>query len=130
GSPRRRNVGVGSGLVYIPRDSKTSKVQQWNIGAQRELTSDTSAMLAYVGTRGDNLATVVTSAGFGGAVADRLTTIMFIGSSKYDSLQASLRRREANGLSHLASYTDGDAPHPGAGFFPRKPSTRGPVSAT
>src|SRR5204863_531437 len=85
----------GSGLVYIPQNSKTPKVQQWNLGMQREIDSKTSAMVAYVGDRAENLATVVTSAGFGGAVADRLTTVMYIGSSKYDALQASVRRRES-----------------------------------
>src|SRR5205085_899003 len=73
----------------------------------------------------DNLATVVTSAGFGGAVADRLTTIMYIGDSKYDALQASMRRRESNGLSYLASYTFGHATNEGPGFFPGNPSRGG-----
>jgi hypothetical protein len=118
----------GSGLVYIPRSSKTSKVQQWNIGAQRELWSNTSAMVAYVGTHADNLATVITSAGFAGAVADRLSTVMYIGSSKYDALQASVRRREDSGLTYLASYTLGKATNSGPGFYPGNPSRGGSVT--
>ncbi len=117
----------GSGIVYIPRDSETTEVQQWSLGVQREILDHTSAMVAYVGTRGDNLATVVTSAGFGGAVAERLSTTMYIGSSKYDALQASVRRTAAN-LSFLASYTYGDARNQGPGFFPGNPSRGGSIT--
>ena len=95
---------------------------------QREVDSNTSAMVAYVGTRGDNLATIITSAGFGGAIADRLTTVMYIGSSKYDALQTMLRRRESNGLSYLASYTLGHATNQGPGFFAGNPSRGGSVT--
>lgn len=127
-NPNSPVLPQGSGLVYIPRDSKNTKVQQWSISGQRELSSSTSAMLAYVGTRGDNLATVITSAGFAGAVADRLTTIMYIGTSKYDALQASVRRQESYGLSYLASYTYGDARNEGPGFFAGNPSRGGSVT--
>ena len=127
-NPNSPVLPQGSGLVYIPENSKTTKVQQWNLGVQREVTSNTSAMAAYVGTRANNLATVITSAGFGGAVADRLTTIMYIGNSRYDALQASVRRRESNGLSYLASYTFGHATNEGPGFFPGNPSRGGSVT--
>jgi hypothetical protein len=120
----------GSGLVYIPHNSKNSQVQQWNLGVQREIDSKTSAMVAYVGDRAKNLATVVTSSGFAGAVADRLTTVMYIGTSKYNALQATLRRRESNGLSYLASYTLGDAKNDGPGFFPGNPSRGGSITDT
>jgi hypothetical protein len=120
----------GSGLVYIPQNSKTTQVQQWNLGVQHELNANTSGMLAYVGNRADNLATVVTSAGFAGSVADRLTTVMYIGSSKYDALQATLRRRESSNLSYLASYTYGDARNQGPGFFPGNPSRGGSITDT
>ena len=116
-NPKNPVLPLGSGLVYVPRDSKNTKVQQWNVGVQREIDRNTSAMVAYVGTRGDNLATEVTSAGFGGGVADRLSTVMYIGSSKYDALQMSLRRRESNGLSYLASYTYGNAKNDGPGYY-------------
>ncbi|PYQ61277.1 MAG: hypothetical protein DMF58_05455, partial [Acidobacteria bacterium] len=128
--PNNPNLPLGSGLVYVPRDSKNAKVQQWNIGAQREIDRNTSAMVAYVGTRGDNLATIITSAGFGGAVADRLSTTMYVGSSKYDALQMSMRRRESNGLSYLASYTFGNAKNDGPGFFAGNPSRGGSITDT
>ena len=96
----------GSGLVYFPRDSKSTTVQQFSAGFQRELTSNTAAMLVYVGTRGDNLTAKLTNAGFAGDnLADRLSTLKNIGTSQYDSIQASLRRNLSGGLSYLASYT-------------------------
>ena len=128
--PNNPVLPQGSGVVYQPRDSKTPKVQQWNLSVQRELNPATSIMGAYVGTRGDNLALTVTSSGFAGAVADRLSTTMFIGSSKYDALQMSMRRRESNGLSYLASYTFGNAKNDGPGFFAGNPSKGGSITDT
>jgi hypothetical protein len=127
-NPNSGDLPLSTAVVYIPRDSKTPEVQEWNLNAQREIDRNTSAMLAYVGTRGKNLATIITSAGFGGAVTDRLTTVMYIGTSKYDALQATLRRRESNGLSYLASYTFGHATNEGPGFFAGNPSRGGSVT--
>lgn len=116
----------GSGLVFIPRDTDTSMVQQWSASVQRELTSDTAAMVAYVGTRGRNLAAKLTAAGFGGAVAGRLNTVKYIADSSYDALQVSVRRSQSNGLSYLASYTLSSAETNSPGLFPGNPS-RGPA---
>lgn len=126
--PRNPVLPQGSGIVYIPRDSETTEVQQWSLSVQREVLSSMSAMVAYVGTRADNLATNITSAGFAGDVADRLSTTMYIGSSAYDSLQASVRLREWRGLSFLASYTYGDATNNTPGFFTGTPSRGGTVT--
>ena len=112
----------GSGIVYIPQNSKTTQVDQWSISGQREVFSHTSAMLAYVGTHAQNLAALITSAGFAGAVADRLSTTMYIGESRYNALQASLRQMPMAGLSYLASYTYGKATNNTPGFFPGNPS--------
>jgi Carboxypeptidase regulatory-like domain/TonB dependent receptor len=127
-NPNSPDLPQGSGIVYIPRDSSNSKVREWSLGAQREINRNTSAMVAYVGTRASNLATILTSAGFGGAVATRLTTIEYIGNAKYDALQATLRRRESNGLTYLASYTLGNARNDGPGFFAGNPSRSGSVT--
>jgi hypothetical protein len=127
-NPASPDLPQGSGIVYIPSNSKNTRVQQWSLSGQRELFGNTSAMVAYVGTRAKNLATVLSSAGFGGAVASRLTIVEYIGASKYDSLQASVRRRESNGLSYLASYTLGKARNNGPGFFPGNPSRGGGVT--
>ena len=105
--PNAPELPQGSGLVFIPRETKTTSVQQFSVGVQRELTSHTAAMLAYVGTRGHNITARLTAAGFGGPVAERLTTLKNIGTSHYDSIQATLRRSLSGGLSYLASYTLG-----------------------
>ncbi|HEY7412573.1 MAG TPA: TonB-dependent receptor [Vicinamibacteria bacterium] len=119
GSP---DLPQGSGIVFIPRDTDTTMVQQWSVSVQRELTRNTAAMLAYVGTRAENLAALITSAGFAGAVADRLSSTFYIGESSYDSLQASIRRTQSHGLSYLASYTLASAENNTPGFFPGNPS--------
>lgn len=126
--PASPDLPQGSGLVYIPRDTKTTSVQQFSASVQRELTRNTSAMVAYVGTRAHNLAAQITSAGFAGAVADRLTSVFYIGSSRYDSLQATVRRVEPSGLSYLASYTLGRARNDTPGFFAGNPSRGGTVT--
>ncbi len=126
--PNNPALPLGSGVVYIPRDSQVPEVQEWSLGVQREVDRNTSGMVAYVGSRGSHLGTIITSAGFGGAVADRLTTLMYIGKSNYDALQASLRRRESSGLSYLASYTLGHSTNEGPGFFPGNPSRGGSVT--
>jgi len=121
-NPNNPVLPAGSGIVYVPRDSEITEVQQWNLGVEREITSNTAAMLAYVGTRAENLAALITGAGFDGSVASRLNTTMYIGSSNYDALQATLRGRDWRGLSYLASYTLGRAENNTVGFFPGSPS--------
>lgn len=127
-NPGDPTLPMGSGVVYIPEDSETTEVQQWSLSLQRELMRNTSAMVAYVGTRADNLAARITSSGFAGTVADRLTTIMYIGSSQYDALQTSVRMNEVRGLSFLASYTLGKATNNTPGLFPGNPSRGGTVT--
>jgi len=127
-NPNSPVLPQGSGLVYIPRDTHNTKVREWSVGGQYEINPNTSGMVAYVGTRASNLATILTSAGFGGDVASRLTTVEYIGKARYDALQATLRRRESNGLSYLVSYTLGNARNDGPGFFPGNPSRGGSVT--
>ena len=127
-NPNSPELPQGSGLVYIPRDSETTEVQQWSLSVQQELGNNMSGMLAYVGTRGDNLATNITSSGFAGDVAGRLSTTMYIGESSYDSLQATVRRNPSNGLAFLASYTYGDARNNTPGFYTGSPSRGGTVT--
>jgi hypothetical protein len=127
--PNNPKLPSGTSIIYIPRDSKNTRVQQWNIDVQHEITSNTSATLAYVGTRGANLATQLSYPWESWGGFSNVKAIMYIGSSKYDSLQAMARRRESNGLSYLASYTYGRATNNTVGFFPGLPSG-GNVSLT
>jgi hypothetical protein len=109
-----KELACCSQIIYVPRDSKDTRVQQWSVSAQREILSNTSAMVAYVGTRGDHLATVIN--------AFPLNAVLYMGESSYDSLQVTVRQRESHGLSYLASYTLGNARNNTAGFFPGNPS--------
>jgi hypothetical protein len=127
-NPASPELPQGSGLVYIPSDSENTEVQQWSLSAQRELFARSSLMVAYVGTRADNLSARISSAGFAGSVADRLTTVMYIGQSSYDALQTSFRVSEWRGLSLLASYTFSDATNNTPGLFAGNPSRGGTVT--
>ncbi|HEY6844376.1 MAG TPA: TonB-dependent receptor, partial [Thermoanaerobaculia bacterium] len=129
-APGATTLPPGTGVIFVPRDSKTPEVQQWNLGMQREIDSKTSAMVAYVGDRSKNLATVVSSPGFGGAIQTAVGAVMYIGTSKYDALQMSLRRVDPNGLGFLASYTFGNAKNDGPGFFAGNPSRGGSITDT
>lgn len=108
----------GSGVVYVPRDTKTNQYQQFSVGLQRQLDTATAVSLGYVGTRGDNLTARTSSAGFSGSVQGRLTTLTNIATSSFDSLQVALRRSSSTGLSYLASYTWGHALNDSPGPFP------------
>ncbi len=116
--PQNPVLPDGSGVVYVPKDNKTSRIQQWNVSAQRELTHSTALTLAYVGTRGANLTAITSVAGFNGGIQGRLTTVANVASSKYDSLQVQLRQNPWAGLSFLASYTYGKATNNSPGPFP------------
>jgi hypothetical protein len=118
----------GSGLVYVPRDTKSTMVQQFSVSTQRELTRDTALMVAYVGTRGDDLTAKLTNAGFAGDnIADRLSTLKNIGTSHYDAVQVSVRRNQSRGLSYLASYTLAWAKDDVPSLYPGGPSRGAPV---
>jgi len=125
--PNNPVLPLGSAVVFIPRDSETTEMQQWNVSVQREILRNTSAMLAYVSSRGENLGAQLSFAGFGGDISGRLRSIMYIGESSYDSIQATVRRTESNGLSFLASYTYGEARNNTPGFFPGRPSGNNPT---
>ena len=119
---------AGSGLVYIPENSKNTRIQQWNLSGQRELSPSTSVMLAYVGTHADHLAANITAAGFAGDVSGRLSTTMYIGTSNYNALQTQIRQTLSHGLSYLASYTYGHATNDTVGFYPGSPSSGGSLA--
>jgi hypothetical protein len=101
-------------VVSVFPENKTNNVHQFNVSYQREVWDRTAAMVAYVGTRGQDLTTT-----YGGPNLDNVTFVDNIGSSDYDALQLQLRQSMSGGLSYLASYTlskgDNDAPGPLAG---------------
>jgi hypothetical protein len=102
-------------------------VQQWNFGVQQELPGKILVDLAYVGNRGLKLpafrnlnqaAVVFSSQGVPSAGARPLaslglngSTIQYledIGKSNYNSLQAKVEGRFANGSTYLVAYTWGN----------------------
>ena len=108
-------------------DQRTTYVQQWNFGIQRELVTDLLFDVAYVGNKGTKLAAFrnlnqqavtfnaagVPSAGARPLAAYNLSgdiqLLENLGISNYHSLQARLEKRFSNGLSSLVSYTWGKA---------------------
>ena len=105
-------------IIYYPRNSKNSHIQQWNLQLERQLGSNMAFDIAYVGTKESNLATAfnanavqLTSLQVNG-VAQRYPTLNgsvseygFIGSGTYNGLQTSMTRRMARGLQFTAAYT-------------------------
>jgi hypothetical protein len=105
-----KNVSV----IYTPSNSKNSRVQQWNVQIERQLTSSLAWDVAYVGTKMSNLATAFNAnntilngdgtsrwSSLGGSV----TEYAYIGSGTYNGLQTSLQKRLSYGLTFRSAYT-------------------------
>jgi hypothetical protein len=106
---------------------RTTYVQQWNFGIQRELLSDVVLDVSYVGNGGRKLAAfrnlnqraVQFNPANGAPVAGPrplapgvngdVQFLENLGTSNYHSLQTRLERRFSRGLSALVSYTWGKA---------------------
>jgi hypothetical protein len=113
--------------LYIPRNSPTSYIQNWQVSVQRELFPNTVLDVAYVGNRARNLVlladfnqarplTVAEAAlpaaqqptlqarrpiqGFGS-----ISAVLPEGFSSYNALQVKLERRFTRGLYLLNSFT-------------------------
>lgn len=102
---------------------KYPAVQKWSLGVQREITSGTSASIAYVGTKGSHLLGYfdLNQGQPNAQVADftiaspdlvrpyrgfsTITAWATQFSSNYNALQASLIHRLSHGVSFQASYT-------------------------
>lgn len=114
---------TGSKVRFIPRDTRNTLVQQYNVAFERELTSKIAMNIAYVGTHGDKVTAVTTQSGFGGDITGLITTIANVGHSTYNSLQIKVTQRGyesgmLRGLSYLAAYTFGKARNDSPGAFP------------
>jgi hypothetical protein len=131
-------IGAGTGLEYpyVQPTPKRNYVMQWNLNIQRELTSDLTAMVAYVGSRGvhqtfraDDINTTqptLTSAGYlwpspigSGKVLSpsvgRIDTMQWINNSFFDALEVQLTKRMSRSFQVQGSYTWGRAIDQGAG---------------
>ncbi len=109
----------GSALRFIPKDSDTTRVQQYNVTVEHQFNNYLALSVGYVGTKGDNVVAVSTSGGFNDPnVRNRLTTIANVGDSDYNSLQIKATLRNYKGADFLASYTYGRANNNTPGPFP------------
>lgn len=106
--------------LYIPRDTPTSSIQNWQLSVQRELPGDFVIDVAYVGNRAKNLVLLadINQArpnapgentplqarrpiqGFGS-----ISGVIPEGFSEYNALQIKLERRFGKGLYLLNSFT-------------------------
>lgn len=127
----------GNVRAYDP-NLRPQFTHQWNVFAEYRLTSSMSAQVGYVGHKADYLVTPVEGnqalPGVGDpstwtpkntrrplySVLPLVTTIATTAarsSSKYNSLQASVRQRSLNGLEFLASYTLAKGTTNNRGFY-------------
>jgi hypothetical protein len=115
-------VTTTNNVIYYPKNSPNSHIQEWNIQIERALDSKTALDVAYVGTKMGNLATTFnaneTALGsnpattwfpVGGAInpngVGAINATEMIGSGTYNGLQAKLTRRLSRGLQLTAAYT-------------------------
>ena len=112
--------------VYIPTKNQTPNMQQWNLTAERQLTSSLVARASYVGTRGNHLSIALdedVAYPGPGAIPPRRPYPQYssisswepIGISTYHALQLSAEKRFSAGLSFLAAYTFSKALDEGGG---------------
>jgi Carboxypeptidase regulatory-like domain/TonB-dependent Receptor Plug Domain len=99
-------------VVSYPKNDKTSYVYQWNLQYQRQLGTDMSMSVGYVGSRGVDLMTMLqlNRIPFNGTTAPfpALSDVAYMGTvgrSYYNSLQARLDKRLRRGLQYSLSYT-------------------------
>jgi hypothetical protein len=127
----------GNVRAYDP-ELRPQFTQQWNAFAEYRLTDAMSAQVGYVGHHGTHLVTPVEGNQALPGVGDPLTwapkntrrplfqeqplvttiaTTAARGGSRYNSMQASVRQRSANGLEFLASYTLAKGTTNNRGFY-------------
>jgi hypothetical protein len=105
-------------VIYYPRNSKNSHVQQWNVQFERQLGTSMAFDIAYVGTKMSNLATAFNANATQlvgqqvGGVSQRWSALNgavneygYIGSGTYNGLQTSFNRRLSRGLLFTTAYT-------------------------
>jgi len=115
-------VTTTNNVIYYPKNSPNSHIQQWNFQVEQALDNQTSFAMAYVGTKMGNLATTFnaneTVLGsnpgtswfpVGGAInpngVGAINATEMIGSGSYNSLQSKVTRRMKSGLQITAAYT-------------------------
>ena len=100
-------------VISYPVNSHIPTIQEYNLSLQQQVFSNTTVTISYVGTKADHLLTsvdysnpqLVTGAQFFHAQGLTVTENLFEGTSHYNGLQTSLKRRLSNGLDVTAAYT-------------------------
>jgi len=107
----------GVSLVAVLPSNVVPSVSQWNLQVQRQLVSNSSASIAYVGDRGKNLTRNynINQQAYGVSQSDpardlfpNLGSINLqdnSGNSVYHSMQAEYERRYSNGFQFLGAFT-------------------------
>ena len=119
------SVSAANGVIYYPKNSPNSHIQQWNVQIEQALDNRTSWVLGYVGTHMSNIATPFNanetmlapySAGpatnwfpVGGSInpngVGAISEYGMIGSGNYNGLQTKLTHQMSNGLMATLAYT-------------------------
>lgn len=107
-------------VIYYPKNSPNSHINEWNVQLEQSLDSKTSWNIAYVGTHVGNVATPFNANAsaigtglqwfpVGGAInpqgVGNIGEYAMIGHANYNALQTKLNRRLSNGLMVTAAYT-------------------------
>jgi hypothetical protein len=126
-------VASTDNVIYYPKNSPNSHIQQWNLQIERALDSKTVLDVAYVGTKMGNLATTFNAnepdllgpePGLNGQAnwfpvcpvsspscspnplgVGAIDSTEMIGSGNYNALQTKVTRRLSRGLQLTAAYT-------------------------
>lgn len=106
------HLTTAANVIYYPKDSKNSRVQEWNFQFERQLGSNTVWDLGYVGTKMSHLTTTFnannpTLQGVSKWFPNigQINEYAYIGSGNYNGLQTSLNHRMSRGLQATLSYT-------------------------
>jgi hypothetical protein len=109
----------GQGVVYNKYHTPVPEIYQWNLAVQREFGANTVGEVAYVASHAHNLSFPVdinqvpedklgpndSPSALPYPIYQSITGDTFNGLSNYNSLQASISRRFASGLSLNLNYT-------------------------
>jgi len=121
-------------LSFISPDFKPSYTQHWNFNIQQEVDRVGVFSIAYAGAKGTDLPRsldINQPLPSANPIApyptySNMDEIESGGNSEYQSLQASLKRRLANGLAVLASYTRSKSIDDTSAFLPTSPDQNFP----
>ena len=119
GSTINRADPINSSLISVDTNRPTSMIQQWNLQVQRQLTSQTSVNVAYVGTASQHLSSWfnINNQVLGAAPSTYLykdaNGVNFgsidcglnNGASNYNALQVYVNSKMHNGIQYTAAYT-------------------------